>query len=94
MCIALIVFLAATEPASLKDPSMYGAALFVVVLFLAHHLTAKGARDKKPWARVSSIAISIFMLIGFPVGTLIGIYLLSNTWNEWDQDANPGVVRA
>jgi hypothetical protein len=53
-------------------------------IFLAHHVTAKGARQSKPWARTSSIVISVLLLIGFPIGTLIGIYLLSNTWRPWE----------
>ena len=67
--------------------------LFTAV-FLAHHFTAKGARESKPWARTSSIIISVLLLLGFPVGTLIGVYLLSNTWRAWDAQPSTGVVGA
>lgn len=57
------------------------------VLFFAHYFTAKGARERKPWARVSSIIIALVMLLAFPLGTLIGVYLLANTWRNWEEPA-------
>jgi hypothetical protein len=62
------------------------APLFVMLIIILgiatlHYVTAKGARDLKPWANTTSRVIAILMLFGFPVGTLIGIYLLSNS--DW-----------
>lgn len=54
-------------------------------IFALHHFTAQGARDTKPWARKTSIGIALFMLPGFPIGTLIGIYLLRNTRGDWEK---------
>ena len=53
------------------------------VLFAAHHFTARACRDGRPWGRKASIAIACLMLLGVPMGTLIGIYLLVNTWKPW-----------
>lgn len=61
--------------------------LFFGGLFALHHFTAKGAFDKKPWARNTSRGIAVFMLLGFPIGTLIGIYLLVNSWNGWETES-------
>jgi hypothetical protein len=36
--------------------------------------------------------ISLLLLLGFPVGTLIGIYLLVNTWKPWSPPSPRGVV--
>jgi hypothetical protein len=88
--IALFALLAFSQPAMLGDVSFYSLLAIFVALFLAHYLTARGARESKPWARTSSIVISLFLLLGFPVGTLIGIYLLSNTWKEWDDPVIAG----
>lgn len=57
--------------------------LFALV-FAAHHFTARGAREGKSWARISSTVIACLMLLGFPVGTIIGVYLLVNTLRPWD----------
>jgi hypothetical protein len=55
-------------------------------IFALHHFTAKGARETKPWARKTSIGIALLMLLGFPLGTLIGVYLLRNTWGNWEKE--------
>lgn len=57
--------------------------LFFAGLFSAHHLTARACREGKSGGRVASIVIACLMLFGFPIGTLIGIYLLANTWRPW-----------
>lgn len=55
--------------------------------FVLHRIVARGARQQKDWARIATIAIGVLSLFGFPVGTIIGIYLLVNSsWNN----ANPG----
>lgn len=65
--------------------------LFVALVCL-HGFVGAGARDKKPWARVASIVIGILALFVFPVGTIIGIYLLVNAIPEWNEppQAAPG----
>jgi hypothetical protein len=72
-----------------------GLAMMVglfVALFCLHWFVGAGARDKKPWARLASIIIGILALFGFPVGTIIGIYLLVNAIPEWGppRQAAPG----
>ena len=52
-------------------------------VFSVHYFTARACREGKPGGRVASIVIACLMLLGFPIGTLIGIYLLANTWRPW-----------
>jgi hypothetical protein len=52
-------------------------------IFAAHFFTARACKNGKPGGRVASIVIACVMLLGFPIGTLIGIYLLVNTWRPW-----------
>ena len=91
---ALFMLLVISTPGALGEPS------FLVILsvfggfFLAHYLTAKGAREARPWARTSSILISILLLFAFPLGTIIAAYLLLNTWREWDTAPSPSVFVA
>lgn len=62
---------------------MAPGAIFFALLFAAHHFTAQSCKQGKPGGRIASIVIACIMLIGFPIGTLIGTYLLSNTWRPW-----------
>ncbi len=55
---------------------------FFLGLVVLHGLVARGARARREWARVSTILIGAVSIMGFPIGTLIGIYLLMNcTWS-------------
>lgn len=84
----LLAFMAYMAYAMRSDPNVgffYVYLVLFAVFFIAHHVTARGARDGKPWARISSTAIACLMLLGFPLGTIIGIYLLVNTWKPWDE---------
>lgn len=50
----------------------------------AHGFAARGARLGKPWGRTLSRVVGVLLLFGFPVGTLIGIYILIQTGsNRW-----------
>ncbi len=53
-------------------------ALFFGMSFL-HLAVARGAKQQKNWARLATIVIGVLSLFGFPVGTIIGIYLLVNS---------------
>ena len=89
----LVVFVAIgiLQPDAKASSIAFPLIVFGIV-FLAHYITARGARQSKPWARTASIVISVLLLVGFPVGTLIGIYLLANTWKPWSQPVIPRVV--
>ena len=51
-------------------------ATFYLALGALSIVVARGIRQLKPWARITSIVLSIVGLIGFPVGTLINGYIL------------------
>lgn len=57
--------------------------LVIALIFCAHHFTARACREGKLWGRIASTVIACVMLLWFPIGTLIAIYLLSNTWRPW-----------
>jgi hypothetical protein len=71
-------------------PEAKGAMIFGMVLFIGlaalHFWVAKGARNSENWARVTSQVVAVLMLPGFPIGTLIGISLLANTWQPWEPE--------
>ena len=68
-----------------EDSVGAAVATFVVfsLLFALHHFTAQACKAGKPWGRRASQVFGVLFLAGFPVGTLIGIYLLSHTWKSW-----------
>jgi hypothetical protein len=65
-------------------PAGFVGILVVMLGFFAlHFFIARGAKARQPWARIVSLIIGLLMLFGFPVGTIIGIYLISASWSEW-----------
>jgi hypothetical protein len=62
--------------------------LIFACVFSVHYFTARACREGKSGGRVASIVIACLMLLGFPIGTLIGIYLLANTWRPWPAAPN------
>lgn len=48
----------------------------VIGLAIPALIAGIGLLARKSWARVLGVIVSVFMLFGFPVGTLIGIYAI------------------
>ena len=69
------------------SPAVIFPGLYLLALFAIHHFTATGAQPKRVGARIASMIIAFFLLFGFPIGTVIGLYLLINTWGSWDKPA-------
>ncbi|MFZ6759849.1 hypothetical protein ACO0K9_21800 [Undibacterium sp. Ji50W] len=66
----------------LPSGGLIGVALLFLGLTVLHYATSVGASNKKPWARMLSTLIALLMLFAFPVGTIIGAYLLFNNWSD------------
>jgi hypothetical protein len=49
---------------------------FFSIMAVIHYFTSRGAKAGKHWANVASKVIAGMMLLGFPVGTLIAVFLL------------------
>ncbi|ANH68474.1 hypothetical protein [Mitsuaria sp. 7] len=68
------------------------AALPVLLVFglicAMHGFTARAARKGTSGGRTASRVIAILMLLGFPIGTLIGAYLLFNS-RDWPKPGEP-----
>jgi len=53
-----------------------------------HLLAAYGLSLKKQWGRFLSIFIGIYLLIGFPIGTILGFIIIKNMFrHEWKHDS-------
>ena len=55
----------------------------IAAVGVLHLAVAIGAGAQKEWARVASLAMGCVMLIGFPIGTMVGIYLIANAKTDW-----------
>lgn len=67
------------------------ASLAFFVPAAVHGAIAFGAARANPVAQVFSVLTGIVMLFGFPIGTVIGIYLLRNaSWDRSGQRAAAG----
>lgn len=53
---------------------------------LVHRHVSNAAMLKQAWARTTSIVIAVLILFGFPLGTLVGFYLLYHTRQPWNED--------
>ena len=50
--------------------------IFVLAISVFQFSTGLGLRKLKSWARISGIVLSCLGLLGFPIGTLISVYIL------------------
>lgn len=78
------IFFIPSQNTPLVTTLVFIAVPLMLWMFSAfHHYTSKGALKKHKWALNSSRGLAIFLLIGFPVGTIVGIYLLINCRKGW-----------
>ncbi|MGD8380192.1 MAG: hypothetical protein PVJ40_03370 [Gammaproteobacteria bacterium] len=61
---------------------------WIMLVFLVSpvfYLTlGRAIMDHKPWGKTVGIILGVIMLFGFPIGTLIGGYVLLSLMNGWD----------
>ncbi|PPC76880.1 hypothetical protein C4K68_13155 [Pokkaliibacter plantistimulans] len=62
------------------SPYLPAMALTSFCLFLLHGLLAFGCGYRFEAARKASEVLGAFMMIGFPIGTLLGYFLLQRTY--------------
>lgn len=73
--------------AVLEDSGQSSSVWFLFILLVpasVHLLAATGLERHKVWGRPVSIAIGLFLLPGFPIGSFLGIYILFQMFRkEW-----------
>jgi hypothetical protein len=60
------------------------AIAFSLIITL-HFAASRGVEHSKWWARVISVLLGTVLLIGFPIGTAIGGYLLYLSLGAWEK---------
>ena len=81
-----VIMLVLGIPALIKggeDAGIGFMGLVFVPIGILHWYAAKGAREGKSYGRILSRIIGTIWLIGFPIGTALGIYTWSQTGSKW-----------
>jgi hypothetical protein len=89
-----------TERAGLLGSALLGVTgVVLAVLFaafgVADLLIAAGIAKGRPWARFAGTAMAVLLLVGFPVGTLLGVLALMGLLGRDARDwfGSPRTVR-
>ena len=65
----------------------WGAAVAIGLVFGAivalHAALAVGARNRSGIAKTGSVIVGVLMLFGFPIGTIVGGFLIYNSTQNW-----------
>lgn len=62
-------------------------AIFGLLFALLLFFTSRGLMHQKQWARITTIILGGLMLLGFPIGTVIGIILIYGMTKGWQVEA-------
>ncbi|OGP66447.1 MAG: hypothetical protein A2Z19_06185 [Deltaproteobacteria bacterium RBG_16_54_18] len=82
----LVPLIAKPQPAEAGPIAVLMIVLVLIVLFVYFQLTLGGAiKQHKEWGRNVGIGYSVILLFGFPIGTIVGIYVLYCLIKGWDQ---------
>jgi energy-coupling factor transporter transmembrane protein EcfT len=66
-------------PFTSNNPRIFILAALLLALAAAHWYAAKGSRLGRPYGRRVSRVIGFMWLLGFPIGTILAIYVFVNT---------------
>lgn len=73
-----------SDPGNLQPIIFFTAFFFLPIL--AHGFAMRGAAQGKSWSRVLSKIVGVVCLLGFPIWTIVGIYILKRTGREWQDE--------
>lgn len=65
-----------------SEKYIFGALILFGVGVL-HFFIGKAIKAHKNWGKIGGIIIGILYLPGFPIGTLIGIYIIYSLLKDW-----------
>lgn len=90
--VATVAIVAAVAiPAFAAGKPLQGLAVGIGVALVAGGISffqlflGKSIKEHKPWARTVGIIVSVLQLFGFPIGTLVGGYVLWCLLKGWDE---------
>jgi hypothetical protein len=94
-CLYVVCLVVVAIAMAMGENKMPALAMAFVVAFVGgvaglHFAIARGANNRNGAAKVGSVIIGVLMLPGFPLGTIIGAYLLWNSATEWREPRKYG----
>ena len=63
--------------------------LLDLIFAILYYFMAKALEQGKKWARISTGALGILLLIGFPLGTAVGILFIYGMTKGWPEQTVP-----
>ena len=82
----IIPLVAKPQPAEAGPIAVVVIVLALIVLFVFFQLALGTAiKQHKEWGRNVGIAYGVLLLFGFPIGTIVGAYILYCLIKGWDQ---------
>lgn len=60
-----------------------GLVLLNFAMTILYHLVIKGLKNLEKWSRITAIVLGVLMLVGFPLGTIIGALLIYGMTKGW-----------
>lgn len=82
--VLLCIYFGAMNPAAFWSDFGAPAVLFGTIVFL-HFAASKGVESARWWGRAISVLLGTILLVGFPIGTAIGGYLLYLSLGAWER---------
>ena len=78
-----------------RSPRIFILDVLLLALAAAHWYAAKGARLGQSYGRTSSRIVGAFWLLGFPIGTILAIFVFVNTdKRHWRSSQDPPIASA
>lgn len=79
----LVVNFMGDEPEK-STPLFWSIISAILLLSLIVLVTANGLKNHQQWARYVGIFLAVMALIAFPVGTVMGLFIISYIQKGWD----------
>ncbi len=83
VAVAVIAAFASFGPGGTVMDNLEVIGLFAAVACVIHVVLCYGARRRLRWAKNGTVAVGVLMLLAFPIGTAIGIYLIVQAAKPW-----------
>jgi hypothetical protein len=85
--VCLFVILSLAGARALWEGEANDSIMVVAIVWLPfallHWCAARGARLGTAWGRTTSRVVAVLLMFGFPIGSILAIYIFSRTGEKW-----------
>ena len=72
-----------------ESAEIIGLLVTLLVVTILIIIVGGAVRKHKEWARIVAMLYAAILLLGFPIGTIIGVYILWNLALKWKVGSSP-----